>query len=133
MRHDRLMRLVHGLAERSGLAQMVAFYLNGLHAEHKRSRGGRWLFRIRRSHGYAVAVGLLAVLSAGTSLYPFGPVIVGATVFAPGRWRGVILGATLGAAIGAKTFVVVVQNMSDGMVYDWFPGIRTHSIWIASD
>lgn len=132
MWHDRLMRLVHGLAERSGLAQMVAFYLNGLHAEHKLSRGGRLLFRIRHSHWYAVAVGLLAVISAGTSLYPFGPVIVGATVFAPGRWRGVILGATLGAAIGATTFIVVVQNVGVALVDDWFPGIRTHAIWTES-
>lgn len=132
MRHDRLMRLVHGLAERSGLTRMVDFYLNGLHAEQKLSRGGRWLFRIRHSHGYAVAVGLLAVVSAGTSLYPFGPVIVGATVFAPGRWRGVILGATLGAAIGATTFVLLVQHLGVGLVDAWFPGIRKNAIWAES-
>ncbi len=132
MLHDRLMRLVHGLAVRSGLAQMVAFYLNGLQAEHKLNRGGRLLFRIRHSAWYGVAVGLLAVISAGTSLYPFGPVIVGATVFAPGRWRGVILGATLGAALGATAFVLLIQHLGVGLVDEWFPGIRTHALWAES-
>lgn len=129
MRPDRLMRWVRAMAERSGLARMVNFYLTSLQSEHKLSPGGRLLFRIRHSPLYAVAVGVLAFVAAGTSLYPFGPVIVGATVFAPGRWRGVIVGATLGAALGATAFVYGLQQLGSGLIDTWFPGTRDHAIW----
>lgn len=129
MLHDRLMRWVHRLAVRSGLVRLVEYYLAGLHAERKLNAGSRLLFRIRRSAVYPLLVGMLAVISAATSLYPFGPVIVAATVFAPNRWRGVIVGASLGAVIGATAFALLVQSFGIGLVDRLFPALRESAIW----
>lgn len=132
MSHDRLMRWVHRLAERSGLVRLVDFYLGGLRAERKLNAGSRLLFRIRHSAWYPLLVGGLAVISAATSLYPFGPVIVAATVFAPNRWRGVIVGASLGAVIGASAFALFVQNVGTGLIDALFPTLRESAIWAHS-
>jgi len=129
MSYDRLMRWVHRLAMRSGLVRLVDFYLAGLQAEQKLNAGSRLLFRIRHSAWYPLLVGMLAVISAATSLYPFGPVIVAATVFAPNRWRGVIVGASLGAVIGATGFALFVQSFGPGLVDALFPALRESAIW----
>ena len=129
MSHDRLMRWVHRLAMRSGLIRLVDFYLAGLNAERKLNAGSRLLFGIRHSAWYPLLVGGLAVISAATSLYPFGPIIVAATVFAPNRWRGVIVGAALGAVIGASAFALLVQSYGVGLVDRFFPLLRESAIW----
>ena len=129
MSHDRLMRWVHRLAVRSGLVRLVDFYLAGLNAERKLNAGSRLLFGIRHSAWYPLLVGGLAVISAATSLYPFGPIIVAATVFAPNRWRGVIVGAALGAVIGASAFALLVQSYGVGLVDRFFPLLRESAIW----
>lgn len=129
MSHDRLMRWVHRLAVRSGLVRLVDFYLAGLHAERKLNAGSRLLFRIRHSVWYPLLVGGLAVISAATSLYPFGPVIVAATVFAPNRWRGVIISSSLGAVLGATAFALLVQSFGIGLVDRLFPALRDSAIW----
>lgn len=129
MLHDHLMRWVHRLAVRSGLVRLVDFYLAGLQAGHKLNAGSRLLFRIRYSAWYPLLVGGLAVISAATSLYPFGPVIVAATVFAPNRWRGVIVGASLGAVIGASAFALFVQGVGGGLIDSQFPALRETAIW----
>ena len=133
MRHDRLMRWGHRLAERSGLVQLVAYYSASLHSEQKLSAGSRLLFRIRHGAAYPLLVALLAVLSAGTSLYPFGPVIVAATVFAPQRWLGVIVGATLGAACGATGLSFFVRLLGIGLVDTYFPEVRQSTMWSHSE
>ena len=133
MRHDRLMRWVHRLAERSGLVQMVNFYTASLHSEKKLNAGSRLLFRIRHGRVYPLLVALLAVLSAGTSLYPFGPVIVAATVFAPQRWLGVIVGATLGAVGGATGLTYLIRQLGNGLLDAYFPGIRQSAMWSHSE
>ncbi|MFZ2267731.1 MAG: hypothetical protein WAV95_09150 [Azonexus sp.] len=129
MLHDRLMRRVHRLAVRSGLVRMVDYYLAGLQAESKLNAGSRLLFRIRHSAWFSLLVGGLAVVSAATSLYPFGPVIVAATVFAPNRWRAVIVASSLGAVIGATGFALFVQSVGPGLVDALFPALRASSIW----
>jgi hypothetical protein len=129
MSHDRLMRWVHRLAVCSGLARLVDFYLAGLHAEQKLNSGSRLLFRIRHSPWYPLLVGGLAIISAATSLYPFGPVIVAATVFAPNRWRAVIVSASLGAVSGATVLALFVQSVGVGLVDVLFPVLRESAIW----
>ncbi|MGE5472429.1 MAG: hypothetical protein ACM3X0_16665 [Bacteroidota bacterium] len=129
MSHDRLLRWLHRLAVHSGLVRLVNFYTAGLHAESKLQGGSRVLFRIRHSSWYPLLVAGLAVVSAGTSLYPFGPVIVAATVFAPNRWRGVIIGSALGATVGATAFVLLVHNLGLGLVDGLFPQLRLSSVW----
>lgn len=126
------MRWVHRLAVRSGLVRLVDFYLAGLQAEDKLNAGSRLLFRIRHSAWYPLLVGGLALISAATSLYPFGPVIVAATVFAPNRWRAVIVGASLGAVIGATAFALFVQNVGTSFVDSLFPALRESTIWAHS-
>lgn len=126
------MRWVHRLAVRCGLVRLVDFYLAGLHAEQKLNAGSRLLFRIRHSAWYPLLVGGLAVVSAATSLYPFGPVIVAATVFAPNRWRATIVGATLGAVIGATGLALFVQSVGLGLVDALFPALRESTIWAHS-
>lgn len=133
MRHDRLMRWGHRLAERSGLVQLVAYYTASLHAEKKLNAGSRLLFRIRHGAAYPLLVALLAVLSAGTSLYPFGPVIVAATVFAPQRWLGVIGGATLGAVCGATGLTLFFRLLGNGLLDAYFPEVRQSAMWSHSE
>lgn len=133
MRHDRLMRWVHRLAERSGLVRLVDYYTASLHAEKKLDAGSRLLFRIRYGAAYPLLVALLAVLSAGTSLYPFGPVIVAATVFAPQRWLGVIGGATLGAVCGATGLTFVFRQLGIGLLDTYFPEVRQSAMWNHSE
>lgn len=132
MPHDRLMRGVHRLAERSGLVVLVNYYTASLQAERKLDAGSRLLFRIRHSRWYGVFVALLAILSAGTSLYPFGPVIVAATVFAPNRWRGVIVGSTLGAVIGATGLTLLIRMLGGEVVDILFPAVRQNALWAHS-
>ncbi|KXB30071.1 hypothetical protein AT959_11875 [Dechloromonas denitrificans] len=133
MRHDRLMRWVHRLAERSGLVPLVAYYTASLHSEKKLNAGSRLLFRIRHGAAYPLLVALLAILSAGTSLYPFGPVIVAATVFAPQRWLGVIVGATLGAVCGATGLTFFIRWLGLGLLDAYFPEIRQSAMWSHSE
>lgn len=133
MRHDRLMRGVHRLAERCGLAALVRYYTASLQAEHQLDAGSRLLFRIRHAPAYPLLVALLAILSAGTSLYPFGPVIVAATVFAPHRWRGVIVGSTLGAVIGATALTLAIRTAGLEVVDAWFPAVRQNLLWEESN
>lgn len=129
MSHDWLMRWVHHLAARLGLVRLIGFYLSGLRAENKLNAGSRLLVVIRHSSWYPLLVGGLALISAATSLYPFGPVIVAATVFAPNRWRGVIVGASLGAVLGATGFALVVQTLGVELVDALFPALRQSVIW----
>lgn len=123
---------LHALAVRSGLAALVERYLEGLKPGHKLDRSSRLLFRVRHSPAYPLLVGALAVVSAATSLYPFGPVIIAATVFAPGRWRSTILASTLGAAIGATAFAALAQAVGPEVVDGWFPGLRESPVWAHS-
>lgn len=126
------MRALHRLAERSGLAALLRRYAASLQAGHKLDAGSRLLFRIRHSSAYPLCVGLLAALSAGTSLYPFGPVIVAATVFAPNRWRGIIVGAALGAVTGATGLTLAVRGLGVELVDAWFPAVRQSGLWAHS-
>lgn len=121
---DRPMRALHRLAERSGLAAMVRRYLAGLQAGRRLDPGSRLLLRIRHSPAYPLGVGVLAVISAGTSLYPFGPVIVAATVFAPGRWRAIVVAAALGATLGATGLTLTVRGLGLELAEAWFPAVR---------
>ena len=129
---ERLLRWLHGLAVRSGLARLVERYLDGLKAEHKLDRRSRLLFRIRNSPAYPLLLAALSIVSAATSLYPFGPVIIAATVFAPGRWRSVIVAATLGAVAGAAAFAALAHAVGPEVVDGWFPGLRQSAVWADS-
>lgn len=121
----RLHRWLHRLAEWSGIAALVHYF----HRQHDGHRLGKFLYRVRHAPSYPVAVALLAMISAGTGLYPFGPVIVAATVFAPDRWRTIYLGASLGAAVGGALCAVVVETAGIQMVDSVFPEIRHHAYW----
>ena len=72
---------------------------------------------------------MLAVASAGTSLYPLGPIIVAATVMAPNRWLAVILASSCGAACGAGGLALVIRSFGGGLVDAWFPAVRHSRLW----
>lgn len=121
---DRLMRPLHWLAVRMGVDRMVHAYLNAQHAEGKLDRRTRWLFQLRHARGYLPVIGGLAVLASATCLYPFGPVIIAATVLAPNRWLGIIATAAVGAASGGTLLVAALQWLGGGAADRWFPGWR---------
>ena len=122
---------VVALLERSGLHSLVERY----HREHEQHRThARWSWRAvlhgsRLSLAYPALVGLLAVISAGTGLYPYGPVLVAAVVFAPERWRSTYLAACLGAATGATLLTLAVQSVGGHLIAQYFPGLEFSPQW----
>ena len=74
------------LLEKSGLKDVIERHHRD--AAHGQARPG-WrgvLHGSRLSIVYPLLVGLLAVVSAGTGLYPYGPVLIAAVLIAPERW-----------------------------------------------
>ncbi len=132
MPHPPLTRWLHRLAVLSGVQALVAHFQRHRHAAEQLDPGSRLLWRVRHSRWYPLAVGLFALISAGTGLYPFGPVLVAATVFAPQRWRSVYFGALCGAALGGMLCAALVQGLGV-QVIDWaFADIRQHEFWSLS-
>ena len=131
--NDRLHRLLHRMAVWCRIDRLVERYHRHAHghpdAAAAPDAGSQALYRIRRSPYYPLLVGALAFISAATGLYPFGPVIVAATVFAPPRWRGIYAASVLGAALGGMVSATVIQHAGVGFVDRFFPGIREHELW----
>ena len=94
----------------------------------------RWWMRIltgvQHSRTYPVVVSLLAAVSAGTGLYPFGPVLMAAIVIAPRRWRQIYIGSCLGATVGVLAFAWAVELYGLPVVDSMFPGIEQRSDWL---
>lgn len=125
-------RWVAALLQRSGLHALVERY----HHEHEQHHAHpRWSWRAilhgsRLSLAYPALVALLAVVSAGTGLYPYGPVLVAAVVFAPERWRSTYLAACLGAATGATLLTLTVQSLGgQQLIAQYFPGLEQSTQW----
>lgn len=132
MQHRLLTRCLHRLAVLSGVHALVAHFQRHRHAAEQLDPGSRLLWRVRHARRYPLAVGLFALISAGTGLYPFGPVLVAATVFAPRRWKSVYLGAVCGAVLGGMLCAALVQGLGMQAV-DWaFADIRQHEFWSLS-
>lgn len=131
--NDRLHRILHRIAVWCRIDRLVERYHRHAdghqHAAEVKDAGSRALYRIRHSPLYPLLVGALAFISAATGLYPFGPVIVAATVFAPQRWRAIFVGSVLGAALGGMASATVIQYAGIGFVDHYFPGIREHALW----
>ncbi|MBK7901422.1 MAG: hypothetical protein KA603_04270 [Azonexus sp.] len=124
-----LARWVHRAAEASGIAALVAHFHRHGRQEGEASRLGKMLYRARHSRAYPLAVALLAAVSAATGLYPYGPVIIAAVVFAPERWRSSYLAACVGAALGGMVTALLVETLGLGLVDSVFPGARAHEFW----
>jgi membrane protein YqaA with SNARE-associated domain len=94
----------------------------------------RWWMRIltgvQHSRIYPVVVSLLAAVSAGTGLYPFGPVLTAAIVIAPRRWRQIYIASCLGATAGVLVFAWTVEFYGLPVVDSMFPGIQQRSDWL---
>lgn len=84
----------------------------------------------RLSLAFPALVALLAVISAGTGLYPYGPVLAAAVVFAPERWRSTYLAACLGAATGATLLTLTVQSLGAHLIAQYFPGLELSPQWM---
>ncbi len=126
--NGRLAGWVHRAAEVTGLAAVVAHFHRHGHAGQS-SPLGRLLYRVRHAQAYPVAVALLALISAATGLYPYGPVIIAAVVFAPERWRSSYLAACSGAALGGMACALLVETLGLGLVDGFFPEARQHEFW----
>ena len=122
-------RWVHRVAEVTGIAAAVVHFHRYSRDGGEASRIGRLLYRVRHSPLYPLTVALLALVSAGTGLYPYGPVIIAATVFAPDRWRSSYLAACAGTAARRMACALVLQTVGFNLVDEWFPGIREHEFW----
>ncbi len=94
----------------------------------------RWWLRIlagaQRSRSYPIVVCILAAVSAGSGLYPFGPVLASAIVIAPRRWREIYLASCLGATIGVLVFAGMVEFYGSPMIESMFPGIEQRTDWL---
>jgi len=120
---------LHRFAARCGIERLALHLHHHRDTPEKLNRGSRMLFRIRHSAWYPAAIFLMAMISAGTGLYPVGPPLVAATVFAPQRWRAIYLFAALGAATGAMLCATLVQTSGISLIDTMFPDIRQHDWW----
>lgn len=127
-----LQRWLHGVAERSGIRGLVAHYHRHRQTGHGDGRWSRLLYRVRHSPSYPGVVGLLAVVSAATGLYPFAPVLIAAVVLAPERWRASYGASICGAALGAMLCAQVVQAIGSPLVAQLFPDIEQSRAWTRS-
>lgn len=94
--------------------------------------GNRWLpllERVRHARAYPFVIGLLAMVSAATGLYPFGPVLAAAVLVAPRRWWGTYLAACAGAVAGVLALAGMVQAYGLPWVAGLFPGIEQSAEW----
>jgi hypothetical protein len=76
---------------------------------------------------------VLALISAGTALYPFGPVPVAAVVIAPERWRSTYFAACLGAATGATLLALTIQSVGGHLVAEYFPRLEHSDQWTRAE
>ncbi len=128
---------VAALLRASGVHSLVERYQR----EHEQRQadprpGSGWaavLHGSRLSLVYPGLVALLAVISASSGLYPFGPVLVAAVVFAPERWRSTYLAACLGSAGGAALLAQTVQYLGGDLVAQYFPGLDHSAEWMAAE
>jgi len=124
------------LFERTGLRSLVErYYREHEHLTHgppRRNLRG-FLDGMRLSPAYPVLVGVLALISAGTGLYPFGPVLVAAVAIAPERWRSTYLAACIGAATGATLLVLAIQFVGGHLVPQYFPGLEHSEQWTRAE
>lgn len=123
---------LHRFAARCGIERMALHLHRHRDTPEQLNRGSRLLLRARDSIWYPAAVSLLAMFSAGTGLYPVGPVLVAATVFAPQRARTIYLFAAVGAATGAMLCAILVQTSGISLIDAAFPDIRHHAGWETS-
>ncbi len=91
------------------------------------------LHGLRLSPLYPVLAGLLALISAGTGLYPFGPVLAAFVAFAPERWRSIYLAACLGSAAGSMVLAHTVQIVGGHLIAEYFPGLEHSQRWISAE
>lgn len=94
----------------------------------------RWWMRMleatQRSGTYPIVVGLLAALSAGTGLHPFGPVLVAAIIIAPRRGLWIYLASCLGAVAGVLVLAEMVELYGHPVIDELFPGLDQRSDWL---
>ncbi|HEX8987674.1 MAG TPA: hypothetical protein VF816_06910 [Rhodocyclaceae bacterium] len=88
------------------------------------------LLAARQWKSYPLVVGLLAVVSSGTALYPFMPVLIAAIALAPARWPVIYLSSVLGSAAGAGLLAAAVQTLGDGSFAAGMQWIGTAEGWL---
>lgn len=90
----------------------------------------RVLLAAREWKSYPLVVGLLAVVSSGTALFPFMPVLIAAIALAPARWPIIYLASVLGSATGAGLLATAVQTVDDGSLAAGVQWIGTAEGWL---
>ena len=124
---------LNALLRRSGLRALVERY----HRDHQQPPGLprarlSWktvLHGSRLSFAYPALVFLLAMISAGSGFYPYGPVLAAAVVFAPERWRSTYLAACLGAASGAALLTLALQSLGEPLLAQYLPDLGLAPQW----
>jgi hypothetical protein len=97
-------------------------------------RGWRAVLRAARNRkGFPALVGLMALISSGTGLYPFMPVLVAGVALAPSRWRAIYLASLLGAATGAGLLAVAIQVLGEDLSAHGVVRIGALPQWIESE
>jgi membrane protein YqaA with SNARE-associated domain len=94
----------------------------------------RWWARMlegaQHSYTYPLVVCMLAAISAGSGLYPFGPVLVAALIIAPRRWLGIYLASCLGAVIGVLFLAGMMEVYGHAAIDEMFPELDQRSDWL---
>lgn len=90
----------------------------------------RMLSAARSARSYPFVVALLAAISAGSGLYPFGPVLIAAIVIAPRRWQQIYIASCLGATAGVLVFAWTIEFYGAPVVDSMFPGIEQRPDWL---
>jgi hypothetical protein len=94
-------------------------------------RSGRYvLATARRRRSFPFIVGLMAVVSSGTALFPFMPVLVMAAALAPSRWRAIYAASVFGAATGAGLLAAAIQFAGESLVAGGLPKVDTLPQWL---
>ena len=127
------------ILKRSGLRAEVERYRREREQQQTRTRSDArpiWsnvLHDLKLSPLYPVLVGLLALISAGTGLYPFGPVLIAFVVFSPERWRSVYLAACIGATTGSMILAHTAQLLGWHLMAEYFPGLEHSEKWMRAE
>lgn len=122
-----MLRKLHALLLKSRLRSLVEAYHREVEQhQHAVQTLRSWkavLLAFRTRPLYPVVVALLAVISAGTGMYPYSPVLIAAVVFAPFRWRIIYASAAIGAATGAGLLAVTLQTIGGQHLPGFFANV----------
>lgn len=78
---------------------------------------------------YPFALGFIALIDNGIFLLPIAAMMVTSTLTAPKRWFSLALSTTIGSAIGAVLFSVLVSHFGVSFIESTYPSLTHSQSW----